>query len=64
MARKKTDHRLRSSKAQAAIARAEALAKGGQQAQVWRSGGVKASITTDRRKANNKRACRGRYKGD
>ena len=43
----------------AGLQRAEALAKGGQQAQVWRAGGVKASRTVDRRKRADKRACRG-----
>lgn len=57
MARK---HTTTNARRVAGLERAEALAKGGQQAQVWRSGGVKATRTVDRRKRANKRACRGR----
>lgn len=39
--------------------RAEALAKGGQQAQIWRGGGIKHTVTTDRRKKASRDACRG-----
>ena len=63
MSKRKKDHRLTISRGVAGLERAEALAKGGQQAQIWRSGGVKSSLTTDRRKRANKMACRGRYRG-
>jgi hypothetical protein len=38
------------------------LAKGGQQALIWRSAGIKGGRTTDRRKQSNKRACRSRVR--
>lgn len=61
MARKnKKDHRLNSSRGQAGIERSEALAQGGQQAVIWRSGGVKATRSLDRRKHAARTACRGR----
>ena len=44
------------------VSRAEALAVGGQQALIYRSAGVKATRTTDRRKAAAKSACRGRIR--
>ena len=43
----------------AGVERKEALAAGGQQALIWRSGGLKASVTTDRRKKADRNACRG-----
>lgn len=59
MAKRKADHRRLSSKGQAGVERADALALGGQQALIWRSGGVKATKTTDHRKEGSRRACRG-----
>ena len=60
--KKRTHHALVASRGVAGLERAEALAAGGQQAQVWRTGGMKASVTTDRRKRASKRACRGRVR--
>jgi len=62
MARKNKDHRRVSSKGQAGIERAEILSLGGQQAVIWRSGGVKASRTTDHKKEEGRRACRERVR--
>jgi len=62
MAKSKTkmDRKLDVARGARGIDRKEALAAGGQQALIWRSGGVKGSCTTDRRKRASKRACRGR----
>jgi hypothetical protein len=62
MSRKKNpkQYALDSSRGQAGIERAEQLALGGQQAQVWRAAGMKASVTTDRKKRASRLACRGR----
>jgi len=55
---------LASSRGQAGVERAEALAAGGQQALVWRSGGMKAGFTADLRKRASKRACRGMVRSE
>ena len=65
MARKKKTGRknptLTLNRGIAALDRAEALARGGQQALIWRSGGTKGGKTVDRKKRRDKRACRGRF---
>jgi hypothetical protein len=65
MARKRNHYRDRSKASTlatvrgiAGVERAEALALGGQQAVIYRSAGVKASVTTDSKKRASKRACR------
>lgn len=55
----KTARALATNRGIAGYERAEALARGGQQAQVWRSGGIKHTVTTDRRKKASRNACRG-----
>jgi hypothetical protein len=42
------------------VDRKERLSRGGQQHVIARSAGVKASVTKDRKKEANKRACRGK----
>ena len=54
------DAALSGSRGQAGVERAEALAKGGQQALVWRGGGSKGGFAIDRKKRASRRACRGR----
>lgn len=58
----KTDRTLDVVRGARGVERREALAAGGQQAVIYRSGGVKASRTQDRRKQASKRACRGRVR--
>jgi hypothetical protein len=60
MARKSKSKKLDLIRGGRGVERAEALSRGGQQAVIYRSGGVKASRTKDRRKEASKRACRGR----
>lgn len=55
----RTSRALATNRGIAGVERAEALAKGGQQAQIWRSGGIKSTVTTDRRKKADRNACRG-----
>ncbi len=51
-------HILRSTRAIAGIERAEVLGRPGNNALLWRSGGVRSGSQTDRRKEANRRACR------
>lgn len=62
MAKRKDTSGVSVAKGARGLDRAEALGRGGQQAQIWRSGGVKATRTTDRRKRASRRACRGRVR--
>lgn len=62
MTRKSKNKKLDVVRGARGVERAEALARGGQQAVIYRSGGVKASRTKDRRKEASKRACRGRVR--
>jgi hypothetical protein len=62
MARKNKNAKLDIVRGARGVDRRERLSAGGQQALIYRSAGVKASRTKDRRKEASKRACRGRVR--